>query len=344
MVNDPNTLFRLPLNYLHYISYIAVASSPCNLLNVTAFNIMKDLDLTQLPSQAGKIILVTGGTSGLGRELVKCLAALGPAKIFFTGRNQARADEILADLNHRYPNVQTKFAQIDLASLSDIQRAVQLLIPQLDGRLDVLICNAGIMATPPGLSPDGYEIQWATNFLGHALLTKYLLPILTTTASSFGDARIINTTSEGLMLAPTDKGIVFGDLKTKQEYGFGARWRRYGQSKLAQVLYTSQLAQRYPTVSSIAIHPGVVGTDLVSKLGWADWLLVYATAKVIKPEDGCKNSMWGATVPRKAIQNGAYYSPIAEPGKQTKWTQDEDLGNRLWHWTEEALRPFVGHA
>jgi NAD(P)-dependent dehydrogenase (short-subunit alcohol dehydrogenase family) len=217
-----------------------------------------------------------------------------------------------------------------LASLSDIQRAVQLLIPQLDGRMNVLICNAGIMTTPPGLSPDGYEIQWATNFLGHALLTKYSLPILTTTASSFGDARIINTTSEGLMLAPSDKGIVFDDLKTKQEYGFGARWRRYGQSKLAQVLYTSQLAQRHPTVSFTAIHPGVVRTDLVSKLGWADWLLVYAIAKVMKPEDGCKNSMWGVTAPREAIQNGAYYSPIAEPGKQTKWMQDEDLGNRLW--------------
>lgn len=146
------------------------------------------------------------------------------------------------------------------------------------------------------------------------------------------------------MLAPSDKGIVFDDLKTKQEYGFGARWRRYGQSKLAQVLYTSQLAQRYPTVSSTAIHPGVVKTDLVSKLGWADWLLVYAIAKVMKPEDGCKNSMWGVTAPREAIQNGAYHSPIAEPGKQTKWTQDEDLGNRLWQWTEEALRPFVDHA
>lgn len=159
---------------------------------------------------------------------------------------------------------------MDLASLSDVRRAVQQLIPQLDSRLDVLICNAGIMATPPGLSPDGYEIQWATNFLGHALLTNLLLPILNTTASTCGDARIINTTLEGLMLAPIDKGIVFEDLKTKQEYGFGARWRRYGQSKLAQVLYTNQLAQKYPKLSSIAIHPGVVGTDLVSSLGWAD--------------------------------------------------------------------------
>ncbi|KAK6002017.1 hypothetical protein QM012_002507 [Aureobasidium pullulans] len=166
------------------------------------------------------------------------------------------------------------------------------------------------MATPPGLSLDDYEIQWATNFLGHASLTKLLLSTLTATASSLRDALIINTTSEGLMLAPSGKDIVFDDLKTKQEYGFGVRWRRYGQSKLAQVLCTSQLAQHHPTVSSIAIHPGVVGTDLVSSLGWADKLLVYATSKVLKPEDGCKNSMWGATAPREAVENGMYVEDL----------------------------------
>ncbi|KAG9522625.1 hypothetical protein KCV07_g2872, partial [Aureobasidium melanogenum] len=120
---------------------------------------MKDLDLLQLPSQTGKTILITGGTSGLGRELVKHLAALGPAKIFFTGRNQAQADEVLADLDCRYPDAQAKFVQMDLTSLPDIQRAVQLLIPQFDGRMHVLICTAGIMSTPPGLSPD--KLPWS---------------------------------------------------------------------------------------------------------------------------------------------------------------------------------------
>lgn len=117
------------------------------------------------------------------------------------------------------------------------------------------------------------------------------------------------------MLAPSGKGIAFDELKTKQEYGFGARWRRYGQSELAQVLCTSLLAQKYPTESSIAIHPGIFGTNLVSNSEWADWLLVYVTAKLLTPEDGCKNSIWGATAPREVVENGAYYSPIAEPGK-----------------------------
>ena len=105
---------------------------------------------------------------------------------------------------------------MDLASLYDTQRAFRLLEPQLDGHLDVLVCNAGIMCAPPGSSPESYEIQWATNYLGHALLIRLLLPLLTRTASSYGEARVVNITSEGLMLAPADTGIVFDDLKTKQ--------------------------------------------------------------------------------------------------------------------------------
>ncbi|KAI6914828.1 hypothetical protein D0869_05142 [Hortaea werneckii] len=299
---------------------------------------MKDLDLSKLPIQP--TILVTGGTSGLGRQTVKNLAALNDDLIVFTGRSQARADEILADVGRKYLGVQARFVQMDLASLHDTQRAFRLLEPQLDGRLDILVCNAGIMCAPPGLSPE-YEIQWATNYLGHVLLVQLLIPLLTRTASSYGDARVVNITSEGLIFAPADKGIAFDDLKTKQEYGLGARWKRYGQSKVAQALYTSPLAQQNPALSIIAVHPGVVDTDLVKTLGLADRLLVYATSTVMSPEDGCKNSLWGATAPRKSVENGAYYSPIAEPGKQTRWTKNGDLAEKLWKWTEEVLQPYV---
>ncbi|KAI7155708.1 hypothetical protein KC349_g6758 [Hortaea werneckii] len=277
---------------------------------------MKDLVFSKLPIQSGKTVLVTGGTSGLGHQTVENFTVLNPAMTVFTGRRQARADDILADVDRKHSGVQVKFVQMDLASLQDTQRAFRLL-EQLGGRLDILVCNAGIMCASPGLSSEGYEIQWANNYLGHALLIQLLLPLLNRTASSYGDARIVNITSEGLMLAPADKGIVFDDLKTKQECGFGARWKRYGQSKLAQVLYTSQLAQRNPTLSiTIAIRPGVVGTDLVKTLGLANH-------------------------PRQFIENGAYYSPIAQPGKQTRWTKDGDLAEKLWKWTEEALQPYM---
>lgn len=280
------------------------------------------------------------GTTGLGRELVHRLAALHPALVVFTGRDEKRAEAVVNELKQSVPGVRVQFVRMDLASLSDCQRAITALKPSLNNRLDILICNAGIMAVPPKLSPDGYEIQWATNHLGHALLIKHMIPYLRSTADNHGDARVVSLTSEGLFLAPADEGIVFKDLKTTQDYGFGGRWKRYGQSKLANALYVAQLAKHEPAISSIAIHPGVVGTDLVKTLGFADRLLVYATSNVLKPEDGCKNALWGATADRKDFVNGGYYRPIAEPGKQTKWLKSEELAARLWSWTEDALRAY----
>lgn len=271
--------------------------------------------------------------------MVLALAACNPALIAFTGRNQKRADDVLNTLRQTYPQVRAEFLHMDLASLDATQQAVSSFATKLDDRLDILVCNAGIMATPLGLSVDGYEIQFATNHLGHALLVKLLMPCLIATQARYGDARVVTLTSEGMMLAPSE-GIVFKDLKTAQDFGFGGRWRRYAQSKLANVLYASQLAKHHPNLTSIAVHPGVVGTELVSGLGFADRLLVYTTSKVIKPEDGCKNSLWAATASRDSFDNGAYYQPIAEPGKRTKFSHDEKLAERLWEWTENALQPY----
>ncbi|GAB1730027.1 hypothetical protein NU195Hw_g3451t1 [Hortaea werneckii] len=139
------------------------------------------------------------------------------------------------------------------------------------------------MCASAGLSPKGYEIEWATNRLGHALLIPVLLPLLTRTALLYGNARVVNITSEGLMLASADKGIVFDDLKTKQEYGFGPRWKRYGQCKLAQVLYTSQIAQRYSPCLLSPFTPPLLAPKLVQTLGLAERLLVYATSKMGSP-------------------------------------------------------------
>lgn len=271
--------------------------------------------------------------------MVERLAGLNPSLVVFTGRNEARGASIVQRLREQHVNVRVEFLKMDLASLSDVHSSTATLATMLGDRLDLLICNAGIMATPPGRSQDGYEIQWATNHLGHALLLKHLRSMLTATAKAHRDARVVVLTSEGLSLAP-EGGIIFQDLKTTQDYGFGARWRRYGQSKLANVLYTQQLAERYPEVSFVAIHPGVVGTDLVSSLGFADRLFVYATSKIMKPEDGCKSPLWGATVPRTSFTNGGYYRPIGEVGKPTKWTQSKKLGEELWTWTESALQEF----
>jgi NAD(P)-dependent dehydrogenase (short-subunit alcohol dehydrogenase family) len=133
---------------------------------------------------------------------------------------------------------------MDLTSLSSIKSST----PQLT-RLDLLMCNAGIMATPPSLSKDGYEIQFATNHLGHAMLIKQLLPTMLKTAEEpRSDVRIVILTSMGWRAHPK-AGIEFSTLNTTQDRAIFGGWVRYGQSKLANLVYAAELARRYPNIT-----------------------------------------------------------------------------------------------
>ena len=200
------------------------------------------------------------------------------------------------------------------------------------------------MATPPALLTDGYEIQFATNHLGHALLIRRLLPTLQATAQAHGDARIINLTSVAHNMHPKS-GINFTTLKTKQEdlgTAAGASWARYGQSKLANLLYADELTRRYPAVTSTAVHPGVVETELVTKhLSFAKRLglrLNFLGKSKTYPEEGAKNQTWAATA--SGVQSGTYYVPVGVKGRREKLGANEDLARRLWEWTERELDAF----
>ena len=194
------------------------------------------------------------------------------------------------------------------------------------------------MAVPQGLTADGYEIQFGTNHLGHALLIKHLVPTMLRTAKEHGDARIVCLTSTGFNVAPK-QGIIFKDLHTTMDMGMGSTWTRYGQSKLSNLLYGAQLAKRYPELSVAVVHPGVIQTDIFNGLGLANKMLVRLTniGKMKSPEEGAQNSLWAATVNRKSLESGAYYEPVAEPGKHSKLSQDTELGDRLWDWTQKEL-------
>ena len=227
---------------------------------------------------------------------------------------------------------------MDLSSLASIDAAAAKILPNLS-RLDILLCNAGVMDTPAGTSNDGYEIQFATNHLGHALLIKHLLPVLEKTARLTGDARVVSLTSQGFMLAPRG-GISFDELRTTQDYWLFGGWQRYGQSKLANILYASELAKRYPALSTTAVHPGVIITDLVNELKFLSrWIVKVTTYGTdITPEQGCLNSVWACTAPRKDLQSGQWYEPVGELGKHNKYSSDADLAARLWDWTQEQLK------
>lgn len=195
------------------------------------------------------------------------------------------------------------------------------------------------MAQPPSQTVDGYELQFGTNHLGHALLIKKLIPLLEAST----DPRIVLLTSQGWGLHPRG-GIVFDKLKTTQDISFGGPWIRYGQSKLANLVYARELAKRFPAITSVSVHPGVVGTGLVSGLGIKEKMLVYATTwwMILQPHEGAFSQTWAATVDKAEIRNGGYYEPVGKlmDRKLDATARDGALAERLWDWTEEALKGF----
>jgi NAD(P)-dependent dehydrogenase (short-subunit alcohol dehydrogenase family) len=215
-----------------------------------------------------------------------------PAHIYFTGRNSTAAQTLIDEVKNSVPTASLTFLELDLSSLATIKPA---LTKFTHDRLDILMCNAGIMAQPAQLSKDGYEIQFATNHLGHALLIKTLLPILLRTSEQPGsDVRIVCNSSEGWRGHPKG-GIQFDRLKTVQDYPLLGKWIRYGQSKVANIVYARELAKRYPGITSAAIHPGVIATPLVTNLGFVDRMMVYlpvaATGKFLTLEQGIREQI-----------------------------------------------------
>lgn len=286
--------------------------------------------------------LINSGTNGLGAQSAIHLAKHNASHIYISGRNAQNAEKIITQIRDTGSKTNVKFIQCDLASLSSVKEAAEQFASQAP-QLDILMCNAGIMAKPPSLTKDGYEIQFGTNHLGHALLIKKLLPLLEKTSSTGGDARIVILSSEGMFLHPKG-GIVFDDLKTVQDFFVGGPWRRYGQSKLANMLYARELSRRYPSITSVSVHPGVVATELIGNSKFIDRALIHVTnfGNLLEPEEGAFNQVWAATASREKLENGMYYEPVGKMAqkKLDKTARDDGLAKRLWEWTEEALKGY----
>ncbi|KAK3348855.1 hypothetical protein B0T25DRAFT_546660 [Lasiosphaeria hispida] len=294
---------------------------------------------TDIPSLAGKVILVTGGNSGLGKEAILALAKYGsPALIWLAARSAERARAAIDDITKAAPGVVIKALDLDLSSFDSIKAAARRVLAESD-RLDILMLNAGIMATPAGLTKEGYEIQFGTNHVGHALLTKLLLPLLQKTLPVNPDVRIIVISSVGHQLCPTG-GILFDTLKTTQEQVNSLT--RYGQSKLANLLFAAELARRYPQIKSVSVHPGPVNTNLAKPFVESNRVLgglikVVASAAFNTPANGAKGQIWAATAPSEAVINGEYYTPVGKLNGGTALSKDAGLAAKLWEWTEKEL-------
>ncbi|KAG6353407.1 hypothetical protein INS49_005588 [Diaporthe citri] len=284
----------------------------------------------------GKVILVTGGTAGLGARSVVAFAQGQPGHIYFTGRNAKAAEGVIKEATQSGSNnTSITFLQCDQASLASV-RAAAARIATEQTRLDILMANAGVMNKPPALTEDGYEVQFGTNHLAHALFIKILLPLMEKNnrarrtnqppASPPGpnaDARIVLLTSTGLRGAPS------------------------GGSKLANLLYARELARRRPSVTSVSVTPGIVATDLVSGQGAAHRAVIWLSAMLGQgglppPGEAVATQLWCAAAPRGGIRNGGFYEPPGcLSGVSTRYTEDEDLARRLWEWTDRELEKWL---
>ncbi|KAL3495797.1 retinol dehydrogenase 11 [Aspergillus germanicus] len=293
-----------------------------------------------IPDLSGKVILVTGGTAGLGANAVIELSKHSPAHIYITGRNTKSAAGVIKQVAETGSKTPVSFITCDLALLASVKRAADEFRSK-ETRLDILMCSAGIMAVDHGLTADGYEVQFGTNHLGHALLIQRLLPVLQSSATLSRDVRIVLLTSLGFKMHPCD-GISFDTLRTTQKGLFGS-WVRYGQSKLANLLYARELAHRYPDITSVSVHPGVVNTGLVEGLSLPRRAFVWATSfhNMVTPEEGIRNQLWAATSGKDGISNGAFYEPVGNLSTGLdKTSKDDGLAKRLWEWTDEVLAEY----
>ncbi|KAJ6780367.1 hypothetical protein PWT90_03575 [Aphanocladium album] len=293
---------------------------------------------TEIPDLAGKVILITGGTNGIGKTAVQELAKHKPAHIYFTGRNQQAADELIAALPSG--SSAATFLACDMTSLESIRQAAAAFSSP---RLDVFIANAGVMATAPGLTADGYENQFGVNHVGNTALLLRLLPVLRATARLPGaDVRFVSLTSLGYRAHPPG-GIEFDTLRTTQEDFVMGTWARYGQAKLASILVVREMARRFPDITSVCVHPGVVKTQLVTELAFWQKMLVYVTnpAGLMTPRQGCYNTVWAATGQdvKETLANSkvAFFEPVKKVNGGDAKCWDDELAKKLWEWTENEV-------
>lgn len=287
-----------------------------------------------MPSQAGRVVLITGANSGLGYETSLAMGFKG-ATVVMACRNMTKGqtahDEILA----KAPNATLDLMQLDLSDLDSVKTFADEFRAKYT-QLDLLFNNAGVMALPYSKTAQGFEMQFGTNHLGHFALTNHLLDMLIDTPNS----RIINITSQAHAMG----GINFDDINWEQDY---ERWAAYSQSKLANVLFTRELNRRMQAAgikNPIAVNaqPGLAQTQLQvntanSTGSIADRILSTVGMNVMSQsqEMGVLNQLYAATMPN--VHPDDYYSPVIAgfrgwPSKRKLHRRgyDDAAARKLW--------------
>lgn len=276
----------------------------------------------------GKSALVTGATSGIGFHTALGLARDG-ADMILGGRDETRAREAAEAIQRDYDGQQIDYLVADLSSMAGVQRFAEEYLDQYS-RLDILVNNVGGFYLTRQISEDGFEMTFALNHLSYFLLTELLRDLLVASAP----ARVVNVSS----VAHRNSRINFDDPQMTHRYwGITA----YGQSKLANVLFTYELAHRLVDtgVTVNALHPGLVRTGLGTKHIYRLLIpFVWLGLRMgMSPEDGAKTSLLLASSPELEGVTGKYYSTGREV-RTSKSSYDKTTAERLWDLSEELTR------
>jgi NAD(P)-dependent dehydrogenase (short-subunit alcohol dehydrogenase family) len=272
-----------------------------------------------------KTTVITGATSGIGKETALSLARQGHA-LYLLVRNTQKGDRVKQELVEQTGNKEINVIKCDLADLQSVRDAVA----ELSGKLfaiNILINNAGGIFARRELSKDRFEMTFTTNHLGHFLLTTSLMPLL-----QKGQARIINVSSE----AHKRGNPQFDDLQWEQSYN---AWKAYGMNKLFNIYFTQSLASKFANTGILAfsLHPGVVRTDFwIGFKGFGKLTTMMLRPFMITAERGAETSIFLATAPRLDKYNGGYFKK-KKIAKTSAIATDTAARDKLWAISEKLI-------
>jgi NAD(P)-dependent dehydrogenase (short-subunit alcohol dehydrogenase family) len=271
----------------------------------------------------GKTIVATGATSGIGQAAVLELAGLG-ARIVIVARDEARAQATMRKLEAKAPGLGHRLHLADLSSMAET-RKVGAAIAGSEPRIDVLINNAGALFSDRRVTPEGLELTFALNHMAYFVLTEALRDKLIASAPS----RVVSTSSS----AHWGMSLDFNDLQSAKGYG---GLKVYGRSKLANILFTRELARRLAGtgVTANCLHPGVVATRFGDESGGlAGRLFPVLRPFFLSPEKGADTIVYLASSPEVANTTGAYFvkRKVVEPSSAAR---DDAAAKRLWEASE----------
>lgn len=294
---------------------------------------MSQFDLHTIPSQKGRVAIVTGANAGLGFENAAALASKD-IKVILACRNAAKAESAKSSISNKSPQAEIDVLLLDLSSLSAVRKFAHEFLTKYQ-RLDILVNNAGIMMPPYSKTEDGFESQMAANCFGHFLLTGLLLDLLLKTESS----RVVWLAS----LAHKNGKINFDDIQSEKEY---SKMGAYSQSKLACLMYAYEMQRRLSKIEtntiSVAAHPGISTTELSRHLP-SFLMILEPLAKLLvaqSPKDGAEPQIYACL--GEDIKGGDYLGPKgfrefrgrASKVRSTRRSQDEELALKLWQESE----------